>query len=250
MYKDCIDIWRKGITEELMNNFFMKFTYSSNKIENNETHLRDVKNIFTGLDLDSIKADKITINEIANSKKLCEQIFELTKENKPLLSLEIIKDFHKTLMTGCFREELLRKGERPGEFKKGDYVVGVHDVGCSPEEVEEELVSLIEEVNEVKITEKNALKVVSYFCAWLMNIHPFADGNGRVGRMLMNYLLIGNNLPPIILFQHDRSEYYEALEYFDDTQEIDKLVKFLEKEAYKTWEKDYSIKYKKLADFL
>lgn len=96
------------------------------------------------------------------------------------------------------------------------------------------------------VTIKN---LISYNC-WFESIHPFADGNGRVGRMLLNYLLIGSGLPPIVLFENDREEYYLALEYFNDCQEIDKMVDFLDRQAYKTWVKDYNVKHKNLKDYL
>ncbi len=54
------------------------------------------------------------------------------------------------------------------------------------------------------IVKNKALTVVGYFHCWFETIHPFGDGNGRTGRMLVNYLLIGYNLPPIILFEGDR----------------------------------------------
>lgn len=70
------------------------------------------------------------------------------------------------------------------------------------------------------------------------SIHPFADGNGRVGRILLNYLLVTNNLLPIVIFYDDREQYYLALEYFNETQEIDRMVGFLDEQAYKTWIKN------------
>ena len=70
-----------------------------------------------------------------------------------------------------------------------------------------------------------------------------------MGRILINYLLIGNNLPPIIIFYNDCEEYHLALEYFNSKQEIDKMVKFLDEQAYKTWIKDYNVKLKTLKDF-
>jgi Fic family protein len=57
-YKDCIKIWRKGISENLLDRFFLKFTYASNKIENNETRLRDVETIFKGEKVTDFKGDK------------------------------------------------------------------------------------------------------------------------------------------------------------------------------------------------
>jgi len=250
LYKECIEMWRKGLNQKLIDRFFIKFTYSSNKIENSETRLVDVEKVFKGEKINDFKGSKETIKEIENHKEFCNNILRACKDSDSKLSLDLIKHFHKAIMKGCFKEELLRKGEIPGEFKKGDYVVGVHDVGVSPEDVEENLISLIDEVNEVEITPKNALKIVSFFHCWCMSIHPFADGNGRVGRILLNYLLMGNNLPPIIVFEADKREYYLALEDFNETQEISEMVKFLEGQAYKTWIKDYNVKLKNLKEFL
>lgn len=250
LYNEAIIVWKQGNIEDLLSKFFLKFTYGSNKIENNETRLRDVETVFRGEKVLNFKGNQQTIKEIENHKELCEKILHLAKENNSKLSVDLIKYFHFTLMKNCFTEKLLSKGEQPGEFKKGDYVVGLHDVGVSPSEVEENLNPLIEEINEVQINENNALKVVSYFHCWFESIHPFADGNGRVGRMLINYLLLGNGLPPIALFEGDREEYYLALEYFNETQEIGKMVNFLDNQAYKTWTKDYNKKTKSLKNFL
>ncbi|AJA47168.1 hypothetical protein CPAST_c10680 [Clostridium pasteurianum DSM 525 = ATCC 6013] len=250
LYDEAVKVWRKGKTKDLLNRFFLKFTYSSNKIENNETRLRDVETVFRGEKVTDFTGNKKTIKEIENHKKLCGNIIKLGEENSSKLSIDLIKNFHYVLMKDCFTENLLKKGEKPGQFKKGDYIVGLHDVGVSPLEVEENLKSLIQEINDIQINDNNVLKVVSYFHCWFETIHPFADGNGRVGRMLLNYLLIGNNLPPIVLFENDREEYYLALEYFNETQEINKMVDFLDSQAYKTWIKDYNLKVKNLKDFL
>lgn len=235
LYQECIQKWRKGLNTKRIDRFFIKFTYSSNKIENDETRLVDVEKVFKGENINDFKGSKETIKEIENHKEFCNNILRECKDSDSKLSLDLIKHFHKSLMKGCFREELLVKGERPGTFKKGDYVVGIHDVGAKPDDVEGDLISLIDEVNEIDITPKNALKVVSYITLWFNTIHPFADGNGRVSRMLLNYMLVRNNLPPIIIFESDRREYYLALEDFNETQEISKMVNFLENQAYKTW---------------
>ena len=234
-YQECIEMWRKGLNQKLIDRFFIKFTYSSNKIENGETRLVDVEKVFKGEKINDFKGSKETIKEIENHKEFCNNILRACKDSDSKLSLDLIKHFHKAIMKDCFREELLLKGEIPGEFKKGDYVVGIHDVGAKPDEVEGDLISLIDEVNEIDITPKNALKVVSYATCWFNTIHPFADGNGRVSRMLLNYMLVRNNLPPIIIFESDKREYYLALEDFNETQEISQMVNFLEDQAYKTW---------------
>ena len=69
------------------------------------------------------------------------------------------------------------------------------------------------------------------------NIHPFADGNGRTGRLAMNYFLVVHNHPPIIIHEEDRKAYYDALEAWDREQNLDPLRDFLRAQTEKTWEK-------------
>ena len=240
-YKECIDFWDKGNKEKLLREFLWKFTYSSNRIENNNTHLRDVLAIFRSREIDS-KSDitEVTKKEIENHKYISHELEQsyLNSDFK-MISIELIKTMHATLMHGCFSDKLVSNGEVPGTFKKGDYVVGLHDVGTAPEDVEKDLKSLLDEMSEICMTSSNALKMVAYFHCWFETIHPFADGNGRVGRFLLNYLLLSKDLPPIILYETDRNRYYLTLEHFTDTQDIMPMADFLSEQAYKTWLKDY-----------
>jgi Fic family protein len=71
----------------------------------------------------------------------------------------------------------------------------------------------------------------------LENIHPFADGNGRLGRELMNYLLLISSHPPIIVFEGDRMAYYGAMEAWDVERDLSPLRDFLKIEAVRTWDK-------------
>lgn len=86
-------------------------------------------------------------------------------------------------------------------------------------------------------SDRNALTAAAYFHAKFENIHPFADGNGRTGRLAMNYFLIMHNHPPIIIHEEDRRDYFAALEAWDDKQELSLLQKFLWEQTAKTWAK-------------
>ena len=249
-YKEVVKVWAKRQSTDLLDRFFLKFTYSSIKIDSDETIFRDVETVFKGEKIIGFKGNKNTIKEIENHKRLCQNLLKLSEENNAKLSIDLIKQVHHELMKGCFTEELLLKNEKPGEFKKGDFIVGFHGVGVEPSDVEGDLNSLIKEINGLEINENNALEVISYFNCRFHTIHPFADGDGRVGRVLINYLLLGNNLPPIIIFYNDGEYYYLALEFFKETQEIDKMITFLEDQAFKTWCKNYNVKVKSLKDFL
>ena len=66
-------------------------------------------------------------------------------------------------------------------------------------------------------------------------IHPFADGNGRAGRLAMNYLLVLHDHPSVVIHEEDRKDYYAALEAWDTGQELTPLRDFLMAQTVKTW---------------
>ncbi len=57
-------------------------------------------------------------------------------------------------------------------------------------------------------------------------MHAFADGNGRVGRTLTNYILMINNMPPLIVYDEDKKYYYAALEKYDKEDDIKSMIEF------------------------
>lgn len=65
----------------------------------------------------------------------------------------------------------------------------------------------------------------------------FADGNGRLGRTLTNYILMINNLPPLIVYDEDKKYYYAALEKFDEEDDLSPMIEFFKYEMEKAWEK-------------
>ena len=77
----------------------------------------------------------------------------------------------------------------------------------------------------------------AYFHVKFENIHPFADGNGRTGRLAMNYLLVRHNHPPIIIHEEDRKQYYDALEQWDREQNLEPMLNLLKEQTIRTWEK-------------
>ena len=94
---------------------------------------------------------------------------------------------------------------------------------------------MLEELKDIK--DKDALTAAAYFHAKFENIHPFSDGNGRKGRLIMNYFLVIRNHPSIVIYAEDRKGYYNAPESWDSEQKLDLLCDFLKQQTEKAWEK-------------
>ena len=131
----------------------------------------------------------------------------------------------------------MRRGESPGTYKKHDYIVGQDEVGASAEDTPYEMAELIDDMHSTDINSSNVIKAAAYFHCKMENIHPFSDGNGRTGRLLVNHLLINHNNPPMIIFNEDKKEYFNALRSWDAQQSISEMTEFIKQEIVKTWSK-------------
>ena len=243
-YNEIVEKWQNNVVsnkEELMakmQNFRIIFAYNSNRIENPETTYHDTREIFENGKVVNFTGDIRTIFEIQNQKECFD--FSVNKIlNKEPITKELILQTHEKLMKGCYDETRYLKGERPGSFKKHEYVIG-DDVGELPENVENEIDFLC---NELKENEgKDPLKIATYLHLNFEQIHPFADGNGRLGRTLLNYYLMIHDYPPTIIYNEDKDVYYMALEVFDRTGQINGFEKFLQEQTEKTWSNNFAKK--------
>lgn len=236
-YDDVLEFWKdRDISNEsdlrtLLDNFKIVFAYNSNKIENEDTSYHNTREIFENGKVINYTGDLRTLFEIQNQKECYEFLISKMISKEPITK-DLILEVHRILCKGCYDETRFSKGERPGTFKVNDYGVG-DDIGAAPEEVEGEIINLCEEL---KLNSNgNPLVVASYFHLTFESIHPFADGNGRVGRTLMNYYLITHNYPPTIIYDEDKKTYYMALAVFDKSDEIKGFIQFIKEETIKTW---------------
>jgi len=115
-------------------------------------------------------------------------------------------------------------------------VTGRAEVGSLPEEVEGDLADLLSELADLP-SGTDLLKAAAYLHVRFEFIHPFADGNGRVGRTMLNYFLMTHGHPPIVIHDEDKAAYYAALESYDVGEEIQPMADFLRGQLERTWEK-------------
>lgn len=237
-YEKTVALWQsKKITNdaelsEALNGHSITFAYHSGKIENNNITYNDTREIFEHDCVTSYTGDLRTLFEIRNAKEANELLLSSFNSKRPL-DESLLKEFQRILTNNTYDSRRWLLGERPGEYKKHDYVTGKNEIGAAPEDVPEELSELLNEITD--IPNEKIIIAAAYFHAKFENIHPFADGNGRNGRLLMNYILVLNNHPPIIIHEEDRKEYYTALEAWDKHQTLDLLISFLQEQTVKTW---------------
>ena len=240
MYKNALSFWdRKHVKTdaelaEALNGHSIAFAYHSGKLENDRITYHDTREIFDHDGVTSYTGDLRTLFEIRNAKE-ANELFLTAFGEKRTLDETLIKEFQEKLTLNTYDTRRYRLGERPGTYKLHDYVTGKEEIGASPEDVADEMHELLEELQD--IPNDSVLTAAAYFHAKFENIHPFADGNGRTGRLAMNYLLVLHGHPPITIHEEDRREYFAALEAWDTRQALDPMVAFLKNQTVKTWEK-------------
>ena len=239
LYERILDLWQTyeltscADIDKYLSSFRILFAYNSGKIENDEITYHDTREIFENGRISGFSGNPRALFEQQN-QKLCYEFLKDKIIRKEPLSADIVKEIHRALTMGTYDERrYTERGERPGEYKKHDYVTGGFEVGSAAENVDRDITSLISEVNLYE--GDDILKAAAYLHARFEYIHPFADGNGRTGRTLLNYYLLINNHPPLIIYDEDKRGYYSALGKYDELEEISPLHEFLRWQCEKTW---------------
>jgi len=240
-YTEALNLWQSyhiasvATLDKYLDSFRILFAFHSGKLENKEISYFKTREIFENGWVLNFTGNPRTLFEQQN-QKLCYEVLKGKIIHKDPLSVEIIKEIHNALTSGTYDErQYIKNGERAGEFNKHGDVIGHDELSSSPESIESDLTELINEVNDYG--GHDVLKVATYLHAKFQFIHPFAIGNGRVGRTLLNYYLMVNNHPPLIVYDEYKRFYYESLQKYDEDEELSALYEFLKFLVEKTWEK-------------
>ncbi|MSU75813.1 MAG: Fic family protein, partial [Candidatus Magasanikbacteria bacterium] len=180
--------------------------YNSNAIENSTLTLEETEKILLQIDLDRY----ITEREIFEAKNLARVVSYIdTRAKEQELGLEVILSLHKMLIANI-RDDIAGRFRNDNEFVR----VGSH-IAPNPKEVVGRLQKMLAEYNAASHT--NIIKRIASLHLAFEYTHPFCDGNGRIGRVINNYLLLREGFVPINIKFIDRNKYYEAFREFDNT---------------------------------
>lgn len=180
-----------------------EMVYNSNAIENSTLTLKDTEDILLR---DSIKKDH-DIREIYEAKNLAKITEMLLDNTNSSVTVESMLEFHKILLGGI-------NDGWAGRLRSGkEWVrVGAH-IGANPDFVERLIKELTADYS--KDTHRYFLDEIAWFHAEFETIHPFNDGNGRLGRVLVNQQLMYLGYPPIIIPNKGKhTSYYPAFDSY------------------------------------
>lgn len=191
----------QGEIERLNEEFIVEYTYNSNAIEGNTLTLRETDLVLRGLTIDK-KPLKDHLEAVGH-KEAFEFMRELVKQNTHI-SETVIKQIHYLVLAD--------KKEDRGVYRK----VPVHIMGAKHEPIQPYLIkSKMEQL--LKDFEKSNEHIVTRLARFHIefeSIHPFIDGNGRTGRLLVNLELMKAGYPPIDIKFTDRMAYYNAFDEY------------------------------------
>jgi len=182
--------------------FVSMFTHDSTAIEGNTLTLQQTASLlFDGI---SPGKDLREINEVLNHRRALDHLLDLEDDIKK----ELILDLHGLLVKDTLREDLQ---DQVGVYRTLQvYIRGVEWVPAAPEDVPQDMASLLSWYSKNR-DRVHPLVLAIYFHVGFETVHPFVDGNGRVGRLLMNFILHRNGLPMVNIPASQRNRYYDVL---------------------------------------
>ena len=187
--------------------------YNSNAIENSTLTLKETEKILLDLEV----SRNVSVREIFEAKNLARVINYIRKSKEKELNQELILLFHKMLIGGI-------DDNIAGRFRqKGEYVrVGTH-IAPAPEHVQRMIESII--LDYASDLDTYFLDKIAKFHLDFETIHPFNDGNGRIGRVLICFQLQCLGFPMIIIRDREKKDYYKSFNDYRDA----KNTKIMEK---------------------
>ena len=188
----------------------IKLCYNSNRIEGSKLTEDQTRYIFETNTINAAPDDTVNVDDIIETVNHFACFDYMLDSAEKELSHDIIKEFHRILKSGT-------SDSRKGWFRIGDYKSRPNMVGgietCPPAKVKNAMDALLDTYNKKNI-DFNAIVDFHY---QFEKIHPFQDGNGRVGRIIIFKECLKNGITPFIIEDEYKLFYYRGLKEFEKT---------------------------------
>ena len=205
----------QGELRRLREEFLIEYTYNSNAIEGNTLTLQE-----TALVLEGVTIDKKPLKnhlEAVGHRDAFLYVQNLVKSNVPF-SESIIKQIHTRV--------LMDRPEDRGVYRRIPVrIMGAYHVPSDPVLVPEQMENLVAEFAGNK--KLHPIERAALFHLKFEGIHPFVDGNGRTGRLILNLMLMQAGYPPINVKYLDRKRYYEVFDSFYRDNKTDTMLNLI-----------------------
>ena len=202
-----------GEVERLRQDFMIEFTYNSNAIEGNTLTLQE-----TALALEGMTVDKKPLKdhlEAVGHRDAFLYVQEIAAGELEL-SEYVVKNIHALV--------LMHRPEDKGIYRRIPVrIVGAYTEPVEPHLIKEKMESLLLK-NEERKSQISSIERIARFHLEFEGIHPFIDGNGRTGRLILNLELIRSGFPPINVKFTDRKRYYDAFDAYYRDGDAGKMI--------------------------
>lgn len=205
-----------GEVKRLQEEFMVEFTYNSNAIEGNTLTLKETAMVLEGMTIDQ-KPLKDHLEAVGHRDAFL-YIQDIAKQDIPLSEF-VIKNIHSLV--------LMNQPEDKGVYRRIPVrIMGAYTEPVQPYLIEPKMTDLLT-VNEERKTTMGVIERVARFHLEFEGIHPFIDGNGRTGRLIMNLDLIRNGYPAINVKFADRKKYYDAFDAYYRDGSADAMIELI-----------------------
>lgn len=200
----------EGEVARLNEEFIVEYTYNSNAIEGNTLTLRETDLVLRGLTIDQ-KPLKDHMEAVGH-KEAFEFVSELVKNNEPI-SERVIKQIHYLVLAD-------KKDDRGVYRRIPVRIMGAKHEPVQPYLIEPKMEQLLYDFSE---SSEHIITKLARFHIEFEGIHPFIDGNGRTGRLLVNLELMKAGYPPIDIKFTDRIAYYNAFDEYHEKHNLSSM---------------------------
>lgn len=191
----------------------ISFIHNTNAIEGNTLSLKDTEDILKGKKIKGMEKKRRDVKETKNMKKCIDFLFEYKED----ITIDFILKLHKIEMNDIMQDA--------GQFRMYDVRVGNY-LCPKYQELPKLMFELVDWYNKNK-NKIHTIELASLIHLKFVKIHPFGDGNGRIARLLMNFVMLKAKYPLINIFNDKKMYYYLVLQKYDSDKKEKDFVRYV-----------------------